>query len=114
MPSKPWKRAELEVAHLLGGNRQLRHTGGPMTKDKGDVVEGKIPGCDLPLFIEVKFRKKHGVLNWFKIADEKAPDKVSLLFLRQFYDGNNYVLLKWDDLMKILENYKKEEKPIDS
>ena len=109
MPDKNWKKAEREVAKLLGGDRRLRHIGGKDKGDPGDVVEGKIPGCDLPLFIEVKFRKKHGVLNWFKIADEKAPDKVSLLFLRQFYDGNNYVLMKWDDLMKILENHKKGE-----
>jgi len=101
---KAWKKAEREVAKMLGGHRRLRHTGEP-GGDPGDVLKGSIPFIDSELFVDVKYRAKtHSAINWWLEAKAKAkPDDVPLIVLRQGGLPTPFVVLGLEQLMGLIK-----------
>ena len=90
MTDKVWKQAERRVAILLGGRRRTG-SGSDYKTGSDDLIHDH-------LFVEVKYRKHHPVVGWFKKAKELAAKdrKPPVLVLVEKRDSILYALVPLD------------------
>ena len=98
MADKVWKRAERIVAKIFGTVRTPL-SGGSSRHTRSDTLHKK-------LFIEIKYRKKHGLMSlWREVKQQaKDEDKVPLIALRE--KGSKYTLIavEVNDLENLIKN----------
>jgi hypothetical protein len=93
--SNTWKNLEKKVAGALGGERQF-NTG---THNKEDVVH------DL-FVVECKLRAKLGFKSWYEQAKKhvkKGSGKIALLVCKQKGQKGEFVILKLEDFVALMD-----------
>jgi len=94
--SSTWKNLEKKVAGLLGGDRQF-NTG---THNAEDVKH--------ELFVvECKLRAKLGFKSWYEQAKKhvvKGSGKIALLVCKEKGKQGEYVIIKMDDFIKLMDS----------
>lgn len=95
MSDKTWKQAERRVAEFFHGERTPL-SGGNSRLTRGDIIHPT-------LYVEVKYRKSHAVLNLWRETKEKADkeNKTPVVCLAEKGKKGFFILVNSNDFLKL-------------